>query len=106
MVKMTGKLDFKKYYALNDWTCDGKKQHSHGFINTKQVIFFKTEHEREAWLKNTYYLGARKLTRSEATRIMRLDKRYAYLHGESRHEEQCAWDEYWHEKLYCNSKMN
>lgn len=95
-------LDFKKYYALNDWTCDERKQHSRGFINTREVIFFKTEQEREDWLKQTYFLDARKLTRSEAVRIMRLYKRYAYLHGEHREDERYSWDEYWHEKLYCN----
>jgi hypothetical protein len=101
-------LDFKKYYALNDWTCDEKKQHSAGFCNTKQVIFFKTKQKRESWLDETYYLKARKLTRSEAIHIMRRDKRYAYLHGENRQDQRYVWDEYWHEKFYCkeNNHVN
>lgn len=60
----------KHYYAESDsFTGDYPQDYTHGFANTKTAIAFETYKEREAWLKETKLLTARKLTRREALKL-------------------------------------
>lgn len=61
----------KHYYAMSDsFAGDYPEFPTSGFANTKCVIAFDSYQEREAWLKETNLLTAKKLTRSQALKML------------------------------------
>ena len=61
----------RHYYAISDtFAGDYPREYTHGFANTKCVIAFDSYQEREAWLKETKLLTARKITRAKALKML------------------------------------
>lgn len=53
-------------YLQIDWFMSDKKEYGHGFCNSKTALAFRTKAEAQEYLKNTYDLSAKFITRKQA----------------------------------------